>query len=256
MSLRFHEIAESNHRILNPLTEEKLMLIGEICHLTPGMLQLDLACGKGEMLCRWSDRYGIQGTGVDISKVFLEAARKRAQELQVDGRVSFVEDDGAAYLRRINEPSFDVVSCIGATWIGDGLEGTLQLMKNTLKPEGLLLVGEPYWQETPDDEIYRTADIEPGMFTSLIGTLDRIENQGFELVEMVLASPDSWDRYEASQWWSASEWLRDNPDDPEHEKFHEWISNNRRTYLRYLRQYLNWGVFILKIQQTDVSGIA
>jgi cyclopropane fatty-acyl-phospholipid synthase-like methyltransferase len=54
MSLRFHEIAEQNHRILNPFTEEKLMLLGEICELEPGMRQLDLACGKGEMLSRWA----------------------------------------------------------------------------------------------------------------------------------------------------------------------------------------------------------
>ena len=50
MSLRFHEISEQNHRILNPFSDEKLMVLGEICRLKPGTRQLDLACGKGEML--------------------------------------------------------------------------------------------------------------------------------------------------------------------------------------------------------------
>lgn len=47
MSLRHHEIAESGHRILNPITEEKLMLLGEVCRLEEGQRLLDLACGKG-----------------------------------------------------------------------------------------------------------------------------------------------------------------------------------------------------------------
>jgi hypothetical protein len=46
MSLRYHEISEANHRILNPFTEEKMILVGKICRLRPGMRQLDLACGK------------------------------------------------------------------------------------------------------------------------------------------------------------------------------------------------------------------
>jgi hypothetical protein len=35
MSLRFHEIAEINHRILNPFTEDQLMFLGEVCRLNP-----------------------------------------------------------------------------------------------------------------------------------------------------------------------------------------------------------------------------
>jgi cyclopropane fatty-acyl-phospholipid synthase-like methyltransferase len=59
------------------------MLLGEICDLKPGMHQLDLACGKGAMLCRWAERFGIQSTGVDISPVFIEAACQRAAGLGV-----------------------------------------------------------------------------------------------------------------------------------------------------------------------------
>ncbi|MFD2351548.1 SAM-dependent methyltransferase [Nonomuraea ferruginea] len=100
MSLRFHEIAEARHRILNPLTDDKLDLLGEICRVDAGTRQLDLACGKGEMLNRWSARYGHQGIGVDISKVFLEAARDRAGELEVADRVQFVEADSRHIRRR------------------------------------------------------------------------------------------------------------------------------------------------------------
>jgi hypothetical protein len=45
-----HEIAEADHRILNPFTDGKLMLLGGVCRLGRTQRQLDLACGKGEML--------------------------------------------------------------------------------------------------------------------------------------------------------------------------------------------------------------
>lgn len=57
MTPRFHEISESRHPILNPFTEDKFMLVGEICDLKAGVNQLDLCCGKGKILFQWSRRY-------------------------------------------------------------------------------------------------------------------------------------------------------------------------------------------------------
>jgi SAM-dependent methyltransferase len=246
MSLRFHEIAEANHRILNPFTEDKLMLVGEVCRLQTGMRQLDLCCGKAEMLCQWSRRWGIQGVGVDISKVFLAAARERAAELGVADRIAFVEGDAGKYVAEAQ--GFDVVSCIGATWIGNGLVGTLKLMLPALKPGGLMLVGEPYWSAPPPEAAYTAMQIGKDEFTSLLGTLDRIESAGLELVEMVLADGNSWDRYSASQWWAMDHWLRANPADPDATAFRELSVRSKRSYLEYERAYFGWGVFVLKVK--------
>ncbi|MFP4385465.1 MAG: SAM-dependent methyltransferase, partial [Spirochaetia bacterium] len=245
MSLRFHEIAESYHRILNPFTEDQLLLLGDICRLQPGMKQLDLACGKGEMLCTWAGRYGISGVGVDISSVFLDSAEKRAEELDVAEKLEFVQGDAGEY--RAAERNYDVVSCIGATWIGNGLTGTLKLMKPSLKPDGLLLVGEPYWKEPPPEEAYEAMGIGKDEFVSLDDTLVRFESAGTRLVEMVMASDQGWDRYEAAQWMAVDDFLRSNPDDPDASALVEWISKNRRAYLKYGRRYFNWGVFVLRV---------
>jgi SAM-dependent methyltransferase len=246
VSLRFHEIAETTHRILNPFSLEKLELLGEICGLQPGMTQLDLACGKGEMLCQWARRHRIEGIGVDISEVFLADAKARAVELGVTDRVTFVSSDGAEYVKGI-DTRFDVVSCIGATWIGQGLLGTLELMKPALRDrDSLLLVGEPFWHEPPPEEAYPLLSETRDDFTSLEGTLDRFEVAGFELIEMVMASLDGWDRYEAMQWAVCSDWLREHPDDPDAAALAGWIDKNRHTYLRFGRRYLGWGVFVLR----------
>ncbi len=244
MSLRFHEIAETCHRILNPFTEDQLMLLGGICRLHPGARQLDLACGKGEMLCRWAREYGIGGVGVDISAAFLDAARKRAEELGVADRLAFVQADAGGYPRATHD--FDVVSCIGATWIGGGLAGTLALMKPALKPGGLILAGEPYWIEPPPEAAYAALGVGKDDYVSLDGTLDRFEAAGMRLVEMVLADRASWDRYMAPQWMAVDDFLRAHPDDPDAPALREWISNGRRAYLRYGRRYLGWGVFVLR----------
>lgn len=243
--LRYHEIAEADHRILNPLTAEKLDLLGEICRLRPGRRQLDLACGKGEMLCRWAAAHGITGVGVDVSEVFLAAARQRAASLGVADRVRFVAGDAGAF--RPDPPErFDVVSCIGATWIGGGLAGTLALMRDSVAPGGLLLVGEPYWMSEPPPEAYAALGVGPADFTSLAGTYDRFRAAGASLVEMVLANRDSWDRYVAAQWWTITEWLRDNPEDPDAPAMREFLESARWSHLAYGREHLGWGVFVLR----------
>ncbi len=245
MSLRYHEISEAYHRILNPFSEDQLMLLGDICRLHAGVRQLDLACGKGEMLCRWAQRYGVRGVGVDISTVFLAAAEKRAEELGVTEQLTLIQGDAGEYPQAAQE--FDVVSCIGATWIGNGLLGTLELMKPSLKPDGLILVGEPYWIEPPPEAAYAAEGSGRDDYVSLEKTLDRFESSGLDLVEMVLANLDGWDRYEAPQWMAVDDFLRENPDDPDAQALREWISTNRRTYLRYGRRYLGWGIFVLRL---------
>jgi SAM-dependent methyltransferase len=245
MSLRFHEIAEARHRVLNPISEAKLALIGEICRLEEKTRLLDLACGKGELLTTWAQRYGILGVGVDLSEVFIEAAKARAYELEVVDQLTFVVDDAADFPQEHHQ--FDVVSCIGATWIGGGLLGTLKLMQTALKPQdGMLIVGEAYWQQVPPPEVYTALDYSVDTFTTLAGTLDRFESLGLTLVEMVLADLDGWDRYYARQWTTVYDYLHNHPDDPQADELREWIAKNRRNYLTYERQYLGWGVFILR----------
>jgi len=247
MSLRFHEIAEARNRILNPFTNEQLMLLGEICSLTPTTRQLDLCCGKGEMLCMWSTRYGIRGIGVDISPVFLKEAHARAAELNCADRIIFVEADASVYA--FEPGAFDIVSCIGATWIGGGLAGTLDKLKPGLRDrESVLLVGEPYWiDEPPDDAVRAISGRNREAFASLDGTRERIETAGLELIEMVLADHHGWDRYVAPQWCAVSDWLRANPDSADAEKLREWIAEGQRNHLLYQRRYLGWGVFVARL---------
>lgn len=250
MSLRFYEITEQNHRILNPFTHEKLMLLGEICQLQPGMKQLDLACGKGEMLNQWAKHYGIQGTGVDLSHVFITAAQNRAQELEIASQVEFIQGDAVRFQTEPN--SYDIVSCIGANWLGGGTRGTLELIRRKglkMGPESLILMGEIFWREEPSEEALAGMGVQHGDWAiGLEGIAEIFEDCGTYLVEMVLASDTDWDRYESKHWWAFERWLRENSADPELDEFTSFVKNSRQAYFRYERPLCDWGVFVLRFQ--------
>lgn len=237
--LRLHEIAESRHRILNPFTHEKLMLLGEIVAPTPATRILDLACGKAELLAQWSARYGCGGTGVDISDVFLAAARERVAELGVADRVELVLGDAKDH---VTDTRHDVVSCIGASWFAGGIEPSLRMMRGWGTPDATLLLGEPFWNGSPPPDVRRPY----AEFTTLAGTFERIEAVGLEVVEMVLADQDSWDRYAAASWLTLHDWLRDHPGDPEYDAVRERLVESRRSYVGGEREFLGWGVFVLR----------
>lgn len=237
---RRHIIRETSHRILNPFTPEKLATLGDALFLPPGARVLDLASGKGELLCTWARDHGVSGVGVDISTVFVAAARARAEELGVSDRVRFEHADASSYTAP--EP-MDVACCIGATWIGGGVPGTLDLLESSVRPGGLVLVGEPFWRHDPPDEARADAG-EP--FRPLPDLLALVAALGWDVVEMVLADEDSWDRYAAAQWRNVRAWLDENPGDELAAELRDELDSAPLRYVTWRRPYLGWGVLALR----------
>lgn len=201
---------------------------------------LDLASGSGELLCTWAREHEITGTGVDISTVFTAAARRRAVELGVAGRVTFVHGDAAGFVAA--EP-VAVACCVGATWIGGGFDGTVALLRRSLAPGGVIVVGEPYWRREPDAAVAAGCGVDsPAEFRSLPGLLRRVGELGYDVVELVVADQEGWDRYEAAQWRNVRDWLVANPDDELAAAMRAELSTGPERYARYRREYLGWAV--------------
>ncbi|MBN9267160.1 MAG: class I SAM-dependent methyltransferase, partial [Hyphomicrobium sp.] len=146
---RIFNISESAHRIHNPFTPEKLATLGAALRLESGTRVLDLGSGSGEMLCTWARDYGISGTGIDMSPLFTNQAKLRAEELGVADRVEFIHGNATGY---VADEKVDVAACVGATWIGGGVVGTIELLAESLRTGGIILVGEPYWRQLPPTE--------------------------------------------------------------------------------------------------------
>ena len=242
--VRRFNIRESGIRFHNPFDDAKLRILGEALRLRPGTRLLDLACGSGEMLCTWARDHQITGTGVDIATEFLAKARARAAELGVSNRVRFVHADASRY---VTDQPVDLAACVGATWMAGGLDGTVAMLRRHLMPGGMLLIGELYWQKLPPDEATvagcQAASVDE--FRLLPDLLERLADLGCDVVGMVLADEDSWDRYVAAQWLNIRLWLDANPNNSLADEMRAELTAAPTRYVRYEREYLGWGAFAL-----------
>ncbi len=75
--------------------------------------------------------------------------------------------------------------------------------------------------------------------------LSSFGHRGYDVVEMVLADQDGWDRYEAAKWLTMRRWLEANPDDEFAKDVRAQLTAEPERYAAYTREYLGWGVFAL-----------
>lgn len=241
---RIFTISESEHRIHNPFTPEKYATLGRVLRMKPDTGILDLGSGSGEMLCTWARDYAVTGTGIDMSLLFTAQARRRAEELGVSSKVHFINDDAAGY---VAEEKYDVAACVGATWIAGGFAGTVGLLAQSLKPGGIMLIGEPYWRQLPaSEEIAQACGVSSvADFLPLPDLVASFDNLGYDVVEMVLADQEGWDRYEAAKWLTMRRWLEENPDDDMAPEVRNELTTAPQRHVTWTREYFGWGVFAL-----------
>jgi hypothetical protein len=78
----------------------------------------------------------------------------------------------------------------------------------------MMLIGEPYWRREPPGQatVEGCHAIGSDAFLPLPELIERFGDLGCDVVEMVLASQDDWDRYAAPQWLNIRRRLDANPD--------------------------------------------
>jgi len=125
--------------------------------------------------------------------------------------------------------------------------GTVELLAKSLRTGGIILIGEPYWRQVPPGEDIAQKCLANSIadFLALPALLASFGNLGYDVVEMVLADQDSWDRYEAAKWLTMRRWLEDNPEDELAGEIRSRLNTEPERHATYTREYLGWGVFAL-----------
>ncbi|ABN07875.1 Methyltransferase type 11 [Methanocorpusculum labreanum Z] len=216
---------QSNLKIMNPVSETKLILAGNYAGLKPGMSVLDIGCGNGTLLNLWHKEFGVSGTGIELQK---ESASRARNLLQGTG-ITVIEGDAAAY---IPDESFDVVSVFGTAFIFGGAEAALQHLAGHVKEGGCLVIGDRVWKKTMvPPEFAREWPEVPTAF-ELTSTAREL---GFTLTGMISASSDDWDRYESAVWQNAAS-----------ENMDEYLRHIQDEYLAYGREFMDWSCFVFQ----------
>lgn len=125
---KYYDVTHRCHVLCNPTSLAKLDDVISLLDLKPDARVVDIACGKGELLARLAERYGVAGVGVDPSPFCIADAKTRLQRRAPRAKMEFVQMDGAKYRPEPPE-SFDLASCVGASWVFGGHRGTLRALK-------------------------------------------------------------------------------------------------------------------------------
>ena len=242
---KYYDITHRDHLLCNPLNADKIDEIINLLHLSPNAHVLDIATGKGEFLVRLIELYTATAVAVEISPYCIrDLAQKQGQRIP-EADVQLFEMDGANYQPGPGE-QFDLVACLGASWIFGGYQGTLIAMQKMAKPGGLILVGEPFWKQDPDPAYLAAADIQPETYGRHVDNVTRCEALGLTLLHSIVSSYDDWDRYEGLQWQAAVRYGQENPDDPDVPDLLQRVAQEKLAYLRWGRQALGWALYLFQ----------
>jgi SAM-dependent methyltransferase len=238
------DISEQYMELASPTTPAKILTLGRYLRLAPGIRVIDFACGYGEALALWAEEFGITGVGVEVREHACRRANAKLSERELGDEVEIVCVPAADYA--FEKQTFDVATCIGASFVWGGYRPTIHAMREAVRPGGRLAIGEPYWKS--DDVLPRYRAQEPSVHSEL-ELLQIAHQEELEFEYVVRASQDDWDTYEAGNWHGLIRWLEDNPEHPEREFVLEHLHKIQDDYLTYGRPYLGWAMYVLAPQR-------
>ncbi len=243
---KFFDITHREHILCDPISLDKLEQLITLLPLKPGARVLDIATGKGEFLIRLAERYPqMAGIGIDFSPHCIADVKKKQQERVPNVKLRFLEMDGAKYIPESSE-NFDLVACIGASWIFGGHRGTISALQKMSAPESWIVVGEPYWRHEPEKEYLEAIGMARNDFGTHYQNAEAGREQGMELVYTLVSSKDDWDTYEGLQWYAAESWANDHRDDPDVQDVLKRVRDGKTAYLKWGRETLGWAVYVFK----------
>ena len=234
------EVFEALHhgmRVCNPMSGADVTAIVERVEPRAGESVLDIACGHGELLIQLAERAPIRGTGVDLSPwVLVRAQREAAGRVPIE-RIRWVL--GNAHELPLDR--YDIVTCVGASWIWHGFTGTVAAMADRLHPGGRIAIGDLRLKEDRDlDEVVETY----GRVLTADEQASTLADHGFTVIERVDPGVASWNAYQERIADSVAQWRLAHPGD----QADRYVSEQERWRRDHDRDmaFLDWSVWIAR----------
>jgi len=231
------EVFEALHhgmRICNPMQGSDLDIILGGLDPAAGDHMIDIACGHGELLIRAAERSAIRGVGIDLSPWVLVRASDEAARRVPTANLSWWLGDGKA----LPTESWDVLACLGASWIWNGFLGTARALAARSRPGAAMAIGDLVMKEGADPAAIRE---EYGAVLTLSDQVEILRESGFDHLDRIVISDGGFEAYDRRTAQSAEEWVRLHPG-PRADQYLEdqqsWAEDHRRD-----REFLSWVVW-------------
>ena len=248
---RFSFIAHRSHDFCNPVSEVKIGRAIELLALNAGDRVVDFGAGKCELLIRLVERYSVRATGVEPSTLFAGEARQRALGRVADDGLVIAEQDAESFVAQDREARFHAALWVGSTHAFGDYVRTLDALKAAVSPGGKIFVGEGYWKRPPCDEYLTALGAKASDLTSHAENVARAAANGLIPLWAGVASDDDWDEYEWRYARSVETFVAENLDDPDAEEMLRKIRTWRDVYLRWGRDTLGFGLYLLMRPHSD-----
>jgi SAM-dependent methyltransferase len=275
---KFYSTGHSFHRFMNPTNIDKLMELGWVCGLEvregapeawrltnlnagqfagtaverrstgrPKMV-LDMGCGKGGPGFLLAENFVVDYLGIDLSEGEISQAQAKKQVAPQGRHLEFMLADGREYARTLvaEGRKFDLVMCLGATFIFGAVEDTIAALEPCLAEGGVMVIGEATLNEIEGAEAFRR-EVSPEIaLRTDWELLQALEQHGYDLTYLIEASLPDWDRYESLQWLALHRYLAGHPGDETAKAFWERKRKDKAAYLQNERRFLGWKIFVLE----------
>ncbi|MFF5209794.1 SAM-dependent methyltransferase [Streptosporangium sp. NPDC000396] len=239
-------IAHLDHPIAAPVSETHLERLLTRAKLPAGARILDLGCGEAAWTLRALELYPeATADGVDISRQGLTSAREDADRRGLADRIRLHDISATDFT---SAELYDLVLCVGATHAFGGLKPTLDGVRRHLRPGGLALVGEGFWETPPTPEVLARLGAEPDEYADLSGTVTLVESAGYATVYAHTSERAEWDEYEWSWTGTLINWALDHPG-PDGDAALAAAHEHRDMWLNGYRDIL--GFVTLLLRRTD-----
>lgn len=170
----------------------KLDLVCRKLRLQPGQRLLDVGCGWGSLLIHAAERYGVDATGVTLSRTQAEAGTRMIAERGLSDRARILLRD----YREVDD-RFDAVASVGmAEHVGpDNLASYCDTVRRLLRPGGgflchSIVTGDAEHVRHGDEPTFVTAYVFPdGGLVPAWRLVRAVQQGGFEVIDLEQLRP-------------------------------------------------------------------